>query len=158
MIRALFPRNLRSNGISLGELATYADTPEKVISSWTNGFDFRTEDEEHNLPCLRIPQIGALHAISAHFAVGTHFEAATVVLPTGTGKTETMLATLVYRRLGRTLVLVPSDTLRSQIVRKFIGLGVLPDAQVVGHELAKPRVAVITTGIRSIEDLDLDRS
>ena len=45
---------------------------------------------------------------------------ATVVLPTGTGKTETMLATQVYRRLGRSLVLVPSDTLRSQIGGKFV--------------------------------------
>lgn len=148
------PKEFEIQWDSLGELATCADTPEKVTNSWINGFDFRTEDEERNLPGLRIPQIGALHAISAHFAVGTHFEPATVVLPTGTGKTETMLATLVYRRLSRTLVLVPSDTLRSQIARKFIDLGVLPDAQVVGHELAKPRVAVLTTAIRSIEDLD----
>lgn len=66
-----------------------------------------------------------------------------------------MLATLVYRRLRRTLVLVPSDTLRSQIARKFLGLGVLADAEVVSRELAKPRVAIITTGIRSAEDLDL---
>ena len=77
---------------------------------------------------LRTPQIGALHAISAHFAVGTEFDAATIVLPTGTGKTETMLATQVYRRLPRTLVLVPSDTLRTQISGKFATLGVLPEA------------------------------
>lgn len=139
---------------SLGELATYADTPEKVLRSWINRFDFRTEDEEHDLPGLRTPQIGALHAISAHFAVGSNFEPATVVLPTGTGKTETMLATLVYRRLRRTLVLVPSDTLRSQIAGKFISLGVLPEAEVITHDLAKPRVAIITTGIRSVDELD----
>jgi hypothetical protein len=40
------------------------------------------------------------------------------VLPTGTGKTETMLATQVYRRLDRSLVLVPSDALRRQIAKK----------------------------------------
>jgi len=139
---------------SQGELATYADTPEKVLQSWINRFDFRTEDEEHDLPGLRTPQIGALHAISAHFAVGSTFEPTTVVLPTGTGKTETMLATLVYRRLERTLVLVPSDTLRSQIATKFISLGVLPEAQVIDHDLAKPRVAIITTGIKSIGELE----
>ncbi|WP_198554030.1 DEAD/DEAH box helicase family protein [Xanthomonas citri] len=139
---------------SQGELATYADTPEKVLHSWINRFDFRTEDEEHDLPGLRTPQIGALHAISAHFSVGSNFEPATVVLPTGTGKTETMLATLVYRRLERALILVPSDTLRNQIAGKFINLGILPEAQIISHELAKPRVAIITTGIKSTEELD----
>ncbi|PPU07743.1 DEAD/DEAH box helicase [Xanthomonas arboricola] len=139
---------------SQGELATYADTPEKVLKSWINRFDFRTEDEEHDIPGLRTPQIGALHAISAHFAVGSTFEPATIVLPTGTGKTETMLATLVYRRLGRTLVLVPSDALRSQIAGKFISLGVLPEAQVITCDLAKPRVAIVTTGIKSTDELD----
>jgi type I site-specific restriction endonuclease len=148
------PRSFEIQWDSQGELATYADTPEKVLMSWINRFDFRTEDEEHDVPGLRTPQIGALHAISAHFAVGSTFEPATVVLPTGTGKTETMLATLVYRRLGRTLVLVPSDALRSQIAGKFISLGVLPDAQVITRDLAKPRVAIITTGIRSTDELD----
>jgi superfamily II DNA or RNA helicase len=40
------------------------------------------------------------------------------VLPTGLGKTETMLAIRVYRRLDRSLVLVPSDALRRQIAKK----------------------------------------
>ena len=45
------------------------------------------------------------------------------MLPTGTGKTETMLATQVYvcRRLDRSLVLVPSDALRRQIAWRFWG-------------------------------------
>lgn len=140
---------------SHGELTAHADTPEKVLKSWINRFDFRTEDEERELVGLRTPQIGALHAISAHFAVGTSFEPATVVLPTGTGKTETMLATLVYRRLERALVLVPTDALRSQIAGKLITLGVLPDAKVITPDLAKPRVAIITTSISSADELDL---
>lgn len=137
---------------SLGELDTYADTPEKVLDAWTNKFDFRTEDETTGVSGLRTPQIGALHAISAHFAVGSQFDAATVVLPTGTGKTETMLATLVYRRLPRTLVIVPSDALRSQISKKFISLGILPNAKVVPDEIARPRVAVISTGIQTLDE------
>lgn len=137
---------------SLGKLASYVDTPEKVLDAWVNAFDFHTEDEAAGRAGLRTPQIGALHAISAHFAVGTDFEPATVVLPTGTGKTETMLATQLYRRLERTLVLVPSDALRSQIAGKFIGLGVLPDTTVVPHEIACPRVAVIATGLKTVDD------
>ena len=146
------PARLSLKWDALGELETYADTPEKVLLAWTNKFDFRTENETAGLPGLRTPQIGALHAISAHFAVGTEFDAATVVLPTGTGKTETMLATLVYRQLPRALVLVPSDALRSQIGRKFISLGVLPEAAVVPVDIARPRVAVIATGIRTVDE------
>lgn len=140
---------------SLGQLADYANTPQKVLEAWKNKFDFRTEDESTGEPGLRIPQIGALHAISAHFAVGDQFEPATVVLPTGTGKTETMLATQVYRRLPRTLVVVPTDALRTQISNKFITLGILPDASVVPFEIAKPRVAILSTGLRSLEDARL---
>lgn len=137
---------------SLGELETYADTPQKVLQGWRNKFRFHTEDEEAGLSGLRPPQVGALHAISAHFAVGREFEAATIVLPTGTGKTETMLATQVYRRLPLTLVVVPSDALRSQISNKFISLGILSDAGMVPAEMPKPRVAIIATGIRSVDE------
>lgn len=135
-----------------GNLKGFADTPEKVLKHWINQFDFHTEDESENRPGLRTPQIGALHAIAAHFSVGREFEPATVVLPTGTGKTETMLATQVYLRLKRTLVLVPSQVLRKQISEKFIGLGMLSDAAVIPRELARPRTAIISTGVKSIAD------
>src|SRR5579862_8232347 len=135
-----WPAHLDLEWDRLGDLASYGDTPDKVLTAWVNEFDFREEDETAGRPGLRTPQIGALHAISAHFAVGKEFDPATVVLPTGTGKTETMLASQVYRRLRRTLVLVPSDTLRSQISGKFITLGVLPEALVVKKEIARPRV------------------
>jgi superfamily II DNA or RNA helicase len=137
---------------SLGFLETYADTPDKVLATWASAFTFRTEDEQADVRGLRPPQIGALHAISAHFAVGQVFEPATIVLPTGTGKTETMLAAQVYLRLKRSLVVVPSLQLRSQIARKFISLGVLPSVGVIPSDLVGPRVAVITTGIRTIDN------
>lgn len=133
-------------------LADYVVTPEAVLSSWTGVFRFNAEDPDRDLPGLRPPQIGALHAISAHFAVGTQFEPATVVLPTGTGKTETMLATLVYRRLPRALVMVPSVALRSQIAGKFLSLGELPKAGVAPIEIARPRVAALTSGVRDVEE------
>lgn len=137
---------------SRGLLEKWGDTPAKVRKAWINKFDFRSEDAGEGIQGLRAPQIGALHAISAHFAVGRQFDAATVVLPTGTGKTETMLATQVYRRLERSLVLVPSDALRRQIAKKFISLGVLPQVGVVPADTAGPRVAMITAGIRSADD------
>lgn len=137
---------------SLGELEEYVSTPEAVLENWQNKFSFILEDEEHDLLGLRTPQIGALHAISAHFSVGKSFDPATVVLPTGTGKTETMLAMQVYRQLPKTLVLVPTDALRTQIADKFLSLGILPKAKVVPDEIARPFVARLTKGIVSVEE------
>jgi superfamily II DNA or RNA helicase len=147
-----YPESFTLEWDTLGCLHGYADTPNTVLDTWINKFDFRIEDEVTGEVGLRIPQIGALHAISAHFAIGNDTDAATVVLPTGTGKTETMLATQVYRRLARTLVIVPSDALRGQISEKFITLGVLPFVEAVPLEIVKPRVAIIKTGIKSDEE------
>lgn len=147
-----WPNDINVAWDGLGRLETYCDTPDKVLDAWVNEFAFREEDEGTGAAGLRRPQIGALHAISAHFAVGEEFEPATVVLPTGTGKTETMLATMVYRRLRRALVLVPSDALRTQISTKFASLGVLPACAVVRGEIPRPHVAVISGGIRSAAD------
>jgi len=133
----------------LGLLSEKFSTPEQILESWKDKFSFREEDREDRKKGLRPPQIGALHAISAHFAVGTNFEPATIVMPTGTGKTETMLSMQIYRRLPRTLVIVPSDALRTQISDKFVTLGVLPDSGVVPPETIGPNVAKLTTGISS---------
>ena len=72
---------------------------------------------------LRPPQIGAVHAVHAHWSVAE--TPATMVMPTGTGKTETMLSILVSACCPRVLVIVPTDALRTQIAEKFLTLGVL---------------------------------
>lgn len=69
------------------------------------------------VPGLRRPQIGALHAALAHATRST--EPATIVMPTGTGKTETMLALNARQQFDRLLVVVPTDALREQIAGKF---------------------------------------
>lgn len=149
---AEIPEKMNLEWESLNDLETYADNPERVLENWVNKFSFRTEDQDAGLPGLRPPQIAALHAISAHFAIGTEFDPATIVLPTGTGKTETMLAAQVYLRPKRTLVMVPSVALRAQIGLKFATLGILPKAQVVPAEIARPRVAILRSGIRDVEE------
>lgn len=125
--------------------------PNEIKESWRDQFQFREEDSECGFPGLRKPQLGALHAIAGYFATDLSVEPATVVLPTGTGKTETMLATMVYQRCGTILVIVPSDSLRSQIAKKFIELGYLPELSVVPIDIALPNVAIIKKGIHSIE-------
>jgi len=135
-----------------GDLENYASSPEEVLENWQNKFSFNREDEARGLRGLRSPQIGALHAISAHFSIGKSFDPATIVLPTGTGKTETMLAMQVYQQLPKTLVIVPTDVLRTQIFNKFMTLGVLPKLDVVPKEIARPFVTRLSKGIQTIDD------
>jgi hypothetical protein len=71
---------------------------------------------------------------------------ATVVMPTGTGKTETMLALLVAARPSRLLVLVPSDALRDQVASKFETLGVLQELGIVSSDALRPAVGRLQHG------------
>ncbi|WP_394672846.1 DEAD/DEAH box helicase family protein [Limnobacter sp.] len=129
--------------------------PEKINDLWRHQFQFKEEDPEHGFPGLRKPQLGALHAIAGYFSTDLQVEPATVVLPTGTGKTETMLATMVYQQCEKILLIVPSDSLRTQISKKFIDLGYLPELTVVPPDIALPNVAVIRKGIQSPEEASL---
>lgn len=124
--------------------------PSEIVQTWADSFRFIEEDVQSETSGLRTPQIGALHAIAAHWTVSD--APATIVMPTGTGKTETMLATLVYCRCSLVLLIVPSDTLRTQLFRKFITLGCLRDAGVISLDTAFPRVAFIRSGIRTAEE------
>lgn len=103
------------------------NTPAKIQKEWIHKFQFKQEiiDSEGEVISigLRPPQIGALHAIGAHWSISN--QPATIVMPTGTGKTETMLATLVNYIDGCLLIVVPSRALREQISQKFLNLGLL---------------------------------
>jgi superfamily II DNA or RNA helicase len=129
-------------------------SPEKICQGWGGQFQFKEDKPELNQPGLRMPQLGALHAISAYFSVDRDLEPATVVLPTGTGKTETMLSVLIYRQLQRLLVIVPSSPLRDQISQKFMFLGYLPILGLTPYDVALPNVAVIKKSIKSLEEVD----
>ncbi len=116
----------------------------EALDSWRNAFRYISEDEAGAGKLgLRKPQIGALHAIHAHWSTAS--SVATVVMPTGTGKTETMLATLVTARCPRLLVLVPTDALRRQIAEKFYSLGILkhPDCVVLDQAAIRPVVGTL---------------
>lgn len=75
-------------------------------------------------------------------------------MPTGTGKTETMLALLVAARLGRLLVVVPNDNLRTQISTKFMELGVLRACGCLGDSAQLPAVAVLRHRPKTVEEVD----
>lgn len=123
--------------------------------SWLNGFRYVGEDEvAEGRIGLRRPQMGALHAIHAHWS--TSKDVATVVMPTGTGKTETMLATLISARCARVLVLVPTDALRTQVAQKFFSLGILKDprATLLQPGVVRPVVGMLLKKPATHEEVD----
>lgn len=124
-------------------------SPSEITQSWKN--DFLYKEEDHNEPGLRQPQIAALHMIMGHLKLP--IDAATVVMPTGTGKTETMLATLVANRCEKLLVTVPSDSLRNQIANKFFNLGLLKQFGVVGEKSLYPIVGLIKNKFETTEEI-----
>jgi len=95
-------------------------THSDVHQSWQNHlFNFNLDDPKTNALGLRKPQLAALYATLGHLVVDPT-ATATVVMPTGTGKTDTMLALIIAARMNRTLILVPSDALRTQLVGKCV--------------------------------------
>lgn len=122
--------------------ASYADEIERTIASWTNAFAYLEEDPSQGIVGLRRPQIGAVHSVHGFWS--TSEAPATVVMPTGTGKTETMLSLLVSARCPRLLVVVPTDPLRAQLANKFLTLGVL---KMGGSSLLAPnaRLPIVCT-------------
>ncbi|WP_232527586.1 MULTISPECIES: DEAD/DEAH box helicase family protein [Pseudomonas] len=73
-------------------------THSDVYQSWKNHlFNFSLDDPKTNVPGLRKPQLAALYATQGHLVVDPS-STATVVMPTGTGKTDTMLGLIIAAR------------------------------------------------------------
>lgn len=124
--------------------------PAEVLQSLGGAFQFVEEDPVNSVPGLRIPQIGALHAVLGYWSTAA-VDPSTVVMPTGTGKTEAMLAIFCHSRPNRLLVVVPSDALRNQIAEKFESLGLLQEFGVVSAEALTPVVGQIRHSFTSAE-------
>lgn len=129
------------------EYGNYVD-PKEVIHSWENAYlDKIANNMDDN--GLRQPQFGALCAIRSYWTVNNR--PATIVMPTGTGKTETMLATIVAEKIHKTLIVVPSHLLRRQIYDKAKSLGLLYKIGVVKKTALEPNVFMIGQGIKEFD-------
>lgn len=119
-----------------------AERLKTVSVSWIDAIHLRegraAAESQPAQPGLRRPQIGALHAALAHATRST--DPATIVMPTGTGKTETMLALNANQRFESLLVVVPTDALREQIAGKFETFGVLKQQKCLDETAAFPLV------------------
>ncbi|RXJ76985.1 helicase [Arcobacter sp. F155] len=127
-------------------------SPDEILDSWKNNFYFK-EEAPHDLG-LREPQIGAIYSILGHLKSSN--EIATIVMPTGTGKTETMISVLVANKCEKLLIAVPSDSLRTQLYNKFLTLGILKDSrfEVINENAINPKVGILKQGIETIEELE----
>ncbi len=74
-------------------------------------------------------------------------------MPTGTGKTETMLATIVAEKSLKTLIVVPSNLLRQQIFEKAKTFGVLYKIGVLDDKIVlPPNVALLASKFDSFKE------
>lgn len=119
------------------------DITTDVLESWKNKFKPKKEDIESSIKGLRNPQIGGLFSVLSHWTCSDSIS--TVVMPTGTGKTETMLSILVHERLPQLLVIVPTDPLRTQLSNKFIKLGLLQTLNLLDDDIKFPIVGTVRT-------------
>lgn len=126
----------------------------KQAREWSGQFSFRAEGEQSQ--GLRPPQVGALHAVGAHWSLFS--QPATVVMPTGTGKTETMLSILAAYDPAPLLVIVPSDPLRAQTARKFTTFGLLRTLEVLAQNVPNPIVGIVSKRPRTVGDLKIFES
>ncbi|BDU78147.1 DEAD/DEAH box helicase [Mesoterricola sediminis] len=135
----------------LGEIA------EENAGEWAKNFSFSAQRMGAD-GCLvsnglRPPQLGALHAIGSHWSLDE--SPATIVMPTGTGKTETMLATMAAYLRGPLLVVVPWDALRTQAMKKFIQHGILKKLGILRENSKNPIVGIIYKKIKSFESISI---
>jgi superfamily II DNA or RNA helicase len=121
-----------------------------ITTSWDNSLSFIKEDIATNTYGLRNPQIGAIHAVLSHWSYSD--EIATIVMPTGTGKTETMLSLLIQQKCEKLLVIVPTDPLRKQIADKFVSLGMLKKLKIINPATFHPVVGVISHNFNELEN------
>lgn len=113
---------------------------------WGAGIRYRREivDEIGDIvqQGLRLPQLGAMHAVASHWTLGG--DPAMVVMPTGTGKTEVMIAATIAAQCDRVLVIVPTNALRQQTADKFATYGLLERIGII-DAIANPIVATLSS-------------
>lgn len=122
-----------------------------VLSSWTNNTFSFPEEEYHQGKGFRKPQRGALYAIKAHWTVSK--DVATIVMPTGTGKTEVMIATVVSERIKKVCIIVPSKMLQKQTIKRFSTLGKLFDIGAIDNSFKEPIIGCLNASPDNLSDL-----
>ncbi|GAB3018484.1 DEAD/DEAH box helicase [Bowmanella dokdonensis] len=144
---------IKSSTVTWQPINDQQSSAEDIFESWCkSNFSFIEENEKLGVAGLRPPQLGGIFA-ALGYERSDEKSAATVVMPTGTGKTETILSIVVAGKFKKTLVIVPSDALREQTKNKFVQLGLLRKLRLVSDEVFNPIVSTIKHGIDEPSDL-----
>lgn len=101
-------------------------------------------------PGLRRGQLGAIHAIAAHFTQSS--ESAIVVMPTGSGKTAVLILAAFMLRARRVLVVTPSRLVRQQTAELFGTLSVLQAVGCLPTHVRPPRVLEVKERLNTDQD------
>ena len=112
--------------------------------------DFRWSLQSEAALGFREPQLGALHAIAAHFS--QRRDPAIVTVPTGSGKTAVLASTPFILRASRVLVITPSRIVREQIAEDIGGLITLNRLRALRSESTLPKVHIVGGRLENIGD------
>jgi len=142
--------------MSKGSYANFSENHKNIlkdiIGSWEKAIDIFAKKSSTDDIILRYPQKGAIHAVIAHWTCSS--KPANIVMPTGTGKTETMMSLLLIEQCEKVLILVPTNPLRNQTFEKFINLGILPKLKGFKSDIQFPVIGKIEKIPKSKEDID----
>jgi len=146
-------KNVGKSTLSWLPVSDETSDHDEILLSWKKGnFLFKEDDHNGDRGGLRPPQIGGIFA-ALGYEKSDEKNAVTIVMPTGTGKTETILSIVVAGKFGKTLVVVPSDSLREQTKIKCIKLGLLRDLGLIDESFKNPIVATIKHGVANRDEL-----
>lgn len=111
-----------------------------VYRSWADGrLNFAVESNFNNFTGFRKPQRAAAFAVFSHLDSDPAVPA-TVVMPTGTGKTDAIFSIIIAGLFPRTLLIVPSDALRTQIGDRLATLTRLRAINAISQDILSPVV------------------
>jgi superfamily II DNA or RNA helicase len=113
-----------------------------VYRSWAdNRITFSLATPANGDRGFRTPQRAAVFAVLSHLDI-VPGKPAIITMPTGTGKTDTIFALMLAGLFKRTLLIVPSDALRTQMSERLRSLQTLRVMGAVSDALLSPVVHV----------------
>ncbi|HEJ1858072.1 TPA: DEAD/DEAH box helicase family protein, partial [Pseudomonas aeruginosa] len=143
---------LPSRSMGLGWLQTNSIQGEETVPYFhdnANLLNLIQQQREPNLG-LRPGQLGALHAVLAHFSVQD--DPALICLPTGYGKTSLMMALPYLLQAVRVLIVEPSNALRKQVSSHLSEMSTLRRIGALPLDCPLPAVHLHVGRVGSVDD------
>ncbi len=129
-----------------------------IYRSWIdNQLKIVEPSDLNNNRGFRKPQRAALFAALCHLT-STPDRPATIVMPTGTGKTDAIFSLIIAGAFPRTLIIVPSDALRSQTSEKISELKNIRDFRAIDERVLSPKAFTMSGALTEKDLLEIASS